>query len=161
MKILFAAFAFCLMFIPHHFIYAQSQQANSAASNEISAVCSQKFINDAETLFQKRWRSTEVLLGAERKLAAILKQCSNLTSQPKLREHLLIVQEERAAQLFKISLYYLKKFQEGESSSLSGGCLRLKQIEDKYSNYSQMVDVKALLKGDNCSIFFRQQSQKR
>ena len=149
MKLAPLIFAVCLLCAPH-ILRAQDEQG---ALRTGAAGCG-KLIDEAEGAFRKHRFGSEALGAAERKLTAVLKVCPELSSQSKIKERLTIVREERAEGLFKIALYYIKKFQKGQSGSPRGGCVRLMEIGEKYPDYSGKDRALALLKESPCSELF-------
>ncbi len=153
MKLLILIFTFCIVFIPQ-IIFEQTQSVSVNSKNNLD-ICSKEFVNSAKDSFARRWENTEIHSRAEKDLMLILNNCPDLTSQSELKSYLKVLQEERADQLYKISLYYLKRFSEKKIKSPVGGCLLLKQIKEKYPDYSQIDAVDSLLKADVCSAFFQ------
>jgi hypothetical protein len=161
MKILTASLAICLMSFAPQILPAQDTPASTDTPKTVSALCDEKSISAAEAAFQKRFRSGEALGAAEKRLATLLKLCSDFPTRSKTEEQLSIVREERAEQLFRIAVFYLKKFQAGTIKSPVGGCARLTELVEKFPDYSQIDKARSLLKTSDCLNHFTEPSRKR
>lgn len=77
-------------------------------------------------------------------LKKFVEQCFNSSQIQQAKRHLAMALEERAESNLRIAKFYLKQTEEGKGG-LKGAESRLRQITEKYSQFSKMDEVLFLL----------------
>ena len=106
--------------------------------------CTQESIDQADTAYQMRWRSSESRFKAERELKKLLQSCAVMPERYQAEEQLRVVQEELAESNFRIAKFYLEKFRLGKGGT-AGSRARLKLIVERYPNYTKLYEALFLL----------------
>jgi tetratricopeptide (TPR) repeat protein len=144
MKILLRATLLFLIACP----VAIKAQDQGPAPESGTPGCSEELFENAEALFRKRqWRSAD-LFKAERELKEVVRLCADTPGRYQAEEHLKIAQEELAEHNLQIALFYLESFYNNRKGGKLGALARLKNIVERYPQYSKL-DLVLLLLGDN------------
>jgi hypothetical protein len=129
-------------------IKAQDRSPSSAKPESVTALCNEELFENADASFRMRnWRKT--WFKAEQELKEVVRLCADTAGGYQAEEHLKIVQEELAERDRRIAVFYLDKFSDGKGGK-QGALGRLKNIVERYPNYSKLDQVLFLL-GQNVS----------
>ena len=106
--------------------------------------CTEELFENAETSFRMRRRGSGALFKAERELKEVVSRCAETPGAYQAAEHLKVTQEELANSRFHVAVFYLDRFAAGKGGK-QGALARLKDIVDKYPQYSKLDQVLSLL----------------
>lgn len=127
-------------------VLAREQSAKPRLAQSHVSGCNQELFERAEGSFKIRWRGSELRGRAERELREVVQFCGDTPIRFQVEEQLRLVQEELAESNLNIALFYLKRYHESNTKRGKLGALsRLKNIVERYPEYSKLDQVLTLL----------------
>jgi TolA-binding protein len=121
-----------------------AQDAIPQISQSTASECTEESFEQAERSFKRRKFSSNNLVSAEQQLSKVVRLCKEQPGGFQAEDHLRVVHEDLADHNLYIALFYLGKFFEGKSGK-AGALGRLKNIVEKYPEYSKLDQVLFLL----------------